>query len=356
MKTVASEGRRYFSSIQVLRGIAAMAVILIHVSDMLQQYTDQHGLFCRLSHIWYTGAAGVDLFFIISGFVMVQSTRYAFQKPGAGRKFLARRFIRIVPLYWLYTSLMLILVLLPSTLKSTSFSAIYTLKSFLFIPALNPTNGLNLPLLPQGWTLSYEVYFYLIYSVLLFFPRKQLPVTLSILFLLSIGSSHLIHLQDPVLEVLTNPMLLEFVLGCYLAFLLDRLNLSSRTAFLTLTSGIILLLLSSFTTLGTEHRLFTWGIPMALVATGFVFLEKNAPPHFPRFLLEMGNSSYSTYLSHVFVLLIIATLLKKDLLPPSFLPNDLIAILSIILCLSCGHISYLTLEKYLSNNFLKQFR
>jgi peptidoglycan/LPS O-acetylase OafA/YrhL len=130
--------------------MAALAVVLFHVSDMLMQYTDRHGVFCRFASIWHTGAAGVDLFFIISGFVMVQSTQGKFQQNGSSKEFMLRRLIRIVPLYWLYTSVMLILVLLPFTLKNHDFSGPYTVKSYLFIPAFNPANGLDLPLLAQG--------------------------------------------------------------------------------------------------------------------------------------------------------------------------------------------------------------
>jgi len=79
--------KRYYSSVQILRGIAALAVVFFHVSEMLIQYTDGHGLFSRFSSLWYTGAAGVDLFFIISGFVMVQSTRGMFAQPGASKVF-----------------------------------------------------------------------------------------------------------------------------------------------------------------------------------------------------------------------------------------------------------------------------
>ena len=162
-------GGGHFSSIQILRGMAALFVVFFHVSEMLLQYTDRQGIFCRFASLWHTGAAGVDLFFIISGFVMVQSTRDKFQKNGSSSEFMLRRIIRIVPLYWLYTSVMLVLVLLPFTLKNQVFSGWYTVASYLFIPVLNPASGLDLPLLAPGWTLSYEMYFYLIFALLL--PR-----------------------------------------------------------------------------------------------------------------------------------------------------------------------------------------
>ncbi len=165
--------KRIYTSIQVLRGFAALAIVFFHISEMLLRYTDGTGLFCTVSPVCHVGASGVvDLFFIISGFVMVESTRHMFQQKRASLTFFTRRLIRIVPLYWFYSTLMLILVLLPFTLQSSVFSATYTLKSFLFIPALNPANHLPLPLLPQGWTLWYELYFYILFSIFLFLTEE----------------------------------------------------------------------------------------------------------------------------------------------------------------------------------------
>ena len=228
--------QRQFVSIQVLRGFAALGVVLLHVVQMLEQYTAGDGPLCRLGVLLHTGAAGVDLFFVISGFVMVQSTKHLFQRPGSSKRFLIRRAIRIVPMYWIATLMMLVLVLLPFTLKGEHFSLGYTLRSLLFIPTSNPASGADLPLLPQGWTLWYEVYFYLIFAVSLRLPaRWALPALVLFLTASSVVGAVLTP-THPLLRVVTSQLLLEFSLGCLLAYQVNRIRLSSRVAFVTISS------------------------------------------------------------------------------------------------------------------------
>lgn len=345
--------KRHYRSLQILRGIAALSVVLLHVSDMLWRYTDRHGLFCQLASVWHTGAAGVDLFFIISGFVMVQSTRTKFRQNGSSREFMTRRLIRIVPLYWLYTSIMLVLVLLPFTLKNQFFSGIYTVKSYLFIPAVNPADGLDLPLLAQGWTLSYEMYFYGIFAVLLRFQERFLLPAISTLFFLSVMVGLWLETQDPILKVVTSPLLLEFVLGCHLARLVNTRNISSRICYILIAGSLIALFFSHRLAGNAELRVIVWGLPAFFLATGCVFLEKNGMEGIPgrKLLTTLGDSSYSTYLSHTFVVLCASTLLKRKLILHT-VHNDLLVFCSVMVCLLVGYISYRYFEKTFSRSLL----
>jgi peptidoglycan/LPS O-acetylase OafA/YrhL len=356
-KQARSANGHYYSSIQVLRGLAALAVILFHVSEMLIQYSDRSGIFCSLAPLWQQGAAGVDLFFIISGFVMVQSTRTMFQQPGACWKFLRKRLIRIVPLYWFYTSLMLLLVFLPFTLQEHHFSLSYTLKSYFFIPALNPATGLDLPLLSIGWTLFYEMYFYLLFALLLCFSKKIFLPAISLFFSLSVLAGFLLPALSPLLKIMSSPLLLEFILGCLLAAVVDK-----KTAIITdssvfryvplilLTAALLCLLLLPFVANAADHRLLFWACPALLLTTALVCCEQRNQPVFPALLLAMGNSSYSTYLSHIFVILCISTLLKRKLLPGLW-GNDLLAGVTVLLCLLAGLLSFRFLEQQISSFF-----
>jgi exopolysaccharide production protein ExoZ len=350
-------GKRHFSSIQILRGMAALAVVLFHVSDMLIQYTDKHGVFCRFASMWHTGAAGVDLFFIISGFVMVQSTQGRFQQIGSSKEFMLRRFIRIVPLYWLYTSVMLILVLLPFTLKNQVFSGLYTVKSYLFIPAFNPANGLDLPLLAQGWTLSYEMYFYAVFALLLCFHQRFLLPAISTLFFLSAAIGLWLGTQNPILKVLTSPLLLEFVFGCFLARLVDARNISTWICCGMIACGLTALWYSQYLDHNVELRLVAWGIPAFFLTAGCVFLEKNGTGRFAKrpILTALGNSSYSTYLIHTFIILCVGTMLKRNVIL-HVVPNDLLAVSSVIVCLIAGYLSYIYLERNFSRILLSFFQ
>ena len=343
--------KRYFTSIQILRGVAALSIVLFHVSEMLLQYTDGHGVFCRFATFWYTGAAGVDLFFVISGFVMVQSTQGAFGRQGAGAVFMARRIIRIVPLYWMYTVIMLLLVLLPFTLKTHVFSASYTIKSLLFIPAINPTHGLDLPLLPQGWTLSYEMYFYLLFTLLLFFEKRFFLPVITAVFLPSALVGLFLEIRDPLWKVVTSPLLLEYVFGCYLGRAVNHRTISRRGSLLLIFLALFLLFQVRGVTIGDQTRLFLWGLPAMLLAAGCVFLEKQGMHHFPEVLVMIGNSSYSIYLSHIFVVLCAGTLAKNKVLVDG-LPNDLFAAVVIALCILTGYLSFTLFEQPISSSLL----
>ncbi len=345
--------KKHFSSIQILRGMAALAVVLFHVSDMLMQYTDRHGAFCRFASMWHTGAAGVDLFFIISGFVMVQSTQGRFQQIGSSKEFILRRLIRIVPLYWLYTSVMLILVLLPFTLKNQVFSGIYTVQSYLFIPAINPANGLDLPLLAQGWTLSYEMYFYAVFALLLCFHQRFLLPAISTLFLLSAAIGLWLGTQNPILKVLTSPLLLEFVFGCCLARLIETRNIPTLICYGMIACGLTALWYSQNLDHNVELRLVAWGIPAFFLTAGCVFLEKNGNERFAKrhILTALGNSSYSTYLIHTFIILCVGTMLKRNIIL-HVVPNDLLAVSSVVVCLIAGYFSYIYLERNFSRILL----
>lgn len=352
-KNKLSEKKR-FTSIQILRGMAVLTVVIFHVSEMLSQYTDRHGIFCSFVSIWQTGAAGVDLFFIISGFVMVQSTQGKFLKNGSSREFILKRLIRIVPLYWLCTSVMLSGEFWLRTLKSQVFSGQYVIKSYLFIPALSPVSGLALPLLPPGWTLSYEMYFYAFFALLLrFHPRFLLPTISTVFFLLAMIGLRITS-PDPILKVITSPLLLEFVLGCYLASLVNKKHISSQTCYLMIVGSLTALINVKYLSSDIDLRLVTWGLPAFFLTAGFVFLEKNGSRFLQerRFLTVLGDSSYSTYLTHTFVVLGISALLKRKIILHT-MHNDLIVISSVIACLIVGYVSYIYFEKIFSRVLLR---
>lgn len=347
-------GEAHFTSIQILRGVAALSVVLFHVSEMLLQYTDGRGAFCRLAPFWYTGAAGVDLFFVISGFVMVQSTQGRFGLEFAGPVFLARRIIRIVPLYWIFTAVMLLLVLLPFTLKSHVFSLPYTITSLLFIPATNPTHGQDLPLLPQGWTLSYEMYFYLLFSLLLFFKERFFLPAITAVFLPSALVGLWLEPRDPLWKVVTSPLLLEFVFGCYLGRAVNHRAISLYGSIIMILLALFLIFQTRGVPIEDQTRLLRWGVPAMLLVAGCVFVEKQGMGWFPGVMVMIGNSSYSLYLSHIFVVLCAGTLAKNRFLVDA-LPNDLFAVAVIVFCILTGYLSFKLLEQPITRTLLVLF-
>ncbi len=142
--------------IEALRAISALAVAAFHFQLDLVHALPQ-------AHVpdLIRGAAGVDIFFVISGFVIARSAAALPAEHGAGY-FFARRLIRIVPLYWSVTLLYLALaVVLPD--RGNTFTLPLVLTSFAFIP-FPRSDGFIQPVIGQGWSLNYEMLFYAIYA------------------------------------------------------------------------------------------------------------------------------------------------------------------------------------------------
>ncbi|MCI5165751.1 MAG: acyltransferase [Candidatus Electrothrix sp. GM3_4] len=261
-------------SIQVSRGIAAILIICFHTWEMLITYTGDGGCCRLLDGVWRAGASGVDIFFIISGFIIVHSTKGKLQGVKSCRLFLQKRAVRIVPLYWIYSCFFLLLVLCPYTLKNTEFSLQHTVLSFLFIPTVNPVTGLVLPLLPQAWTLSYEVYFYIFFATLLLQKKKFILPGLALFFISSVCAGLFIETENALIKVVLNPLLLEFVLGGYLAHQICSISIRNRLCYFMILAGLVTLLLAGVYQIPIDYRVISYGGPCFGIVTGLVCLEK----------------------------------------------------------------------------------
>lgn len=181
------------ANIQALRAIAATLVIFQHI------------------FIVAIGSFGVDIFFVISGFVIAYVS--VFEKPEA---FVLKRLFRVVPLYWLGTlAVFAVAGVAPSLVNSTTSNLIDLVKSLFFIPYVKG-NGLTHPVLFLGWTLNYEVLFYAIFSVALMFGSKAAPVVATIIIsvLVLIGQIFSIHTEP--FRFWTQPITLEFLFGVWI--------------------------------------------------------------------------------------------------------------------------------------------
>jgi len=292
------------ASIQMLRAVAAISVVVYHAQVMLHHTAG----YAYQEH--NTGAAGVDIFFIISGFVMYFTNWDAFRKPGASGNFLLRRIIRIVPTYWAYTTLMTALLLfLPHMFQEMKFGIREAIGSYLFLLFVN-TNGQVGPNIGVGWTLSFEMYFYLLFSLLLFLPRRFSLVGLGAIFTCGIAVRLFLSDIPPQVQLFTNPLLLEFFLGCCLG----ALARTNRFPAVPAAIGFCALGVAAIIATGQlniigdrfdPYRVFFWGIPAACLLYGAVALEARKVLHVPRFLTALGDSSYSIYLIQVFTLPIV---------------------------------------------------
>ncbi|HYZ61861.1 MAG TPA: acyltransferase [Acetobacteraceae bacterium] len=257
--------------IQYLRAIATLTVVAAHSTTRLFEF----------------GEAAVSLFFVISGFVMV----YVSQRGTRPLAFLRARFIRVVPLYWIVTLFVAI---------AYGASEDHLVQSLLFWPHPGP-GGRGWPVIGQGWTLVFEVFFYLIFAATLLGSAKARPWIIASIFAVLCGAGYLLQPTDFVLATYTSPLLLEFAAGALLYEAWRRpLMPTSLPAACMLGIGVLILALQAG--FGSpEHRWLAWGVTSVFVLAGALGMERAG--WMPRFapLKLLGDASYSIYLVQFFV-------------------------------------------------------
>ncbi len=294
-------------SIQALRAIAALSVAFGHLqSESLTMPAAATTGYVPIV-LDLTGA-GVDLFFVISGFVMVYASRDLSQTAGGGQLFLKRRIARIVPFYWMMTTLFLLtMVLMPHALSSAAPTPIEILKSYLFIPYVHAGADVIRPVYKLGWTLNYEMFFYFVFAALLFLPMRWTVFVTAVLFsgLVALGAT--LSPSSGILSFWTNPIILEFVMGSFiaLAFLHGwRQGIGGASALLFL--GICGFAVTTITGLDAHGswRPLLWGLPAALIVAAAALKSDAIAPagRAMGFLVALGDASYALYLLHPMVI------------------------------------------------------
>jgi len=297
---VDTEPKKKIINIQVLRGVAVLSVVLYHIWLFEKQINFGKQL---MPDIFGLGYLGVDLFFVISGFVMVSVTRGKFQQPLGTLLFLYKRITRIYPLYWFYTFL---LVAAYFFLGTDTTSLAVNLKAFVLLPQE------KFPILNVGWTLIHEMYFYVVFSLFLFAPEKWLSRLILIWFFLIIGFNMLIFKTQsitltPAVFHIIHPLTVEFIMGCVMAILFyHNIKINGHAI---LGFGILLTItgmMSYSHECGLWLRVLMVGFPFSLLLLGAVTMESDQSKYFSEILRSIGDSSYSIYLSHTLVIMVIA--------------------------------------------------
>jgi exopolysaccharide production protein ExoZ len=285
-------------SLQYLRGIAALMVVYVHIGVQVPRVSG-HAL--PLSEL---GAYGVDLFFVISGVVMWVTTIDGRTTPVS---FMRKRILRIAPLYWSLTLFVsLVSLLMPSLVQSTSFDLSHLLASLFFVPWENPKFPGFYPVLIPGWTLNYEMMFYVIFAFALLLPsRWRLGMVLFILCGLTlVGATGSVN---GVLSYYTNSIVLEFGAGVLVgALYTSNVGLSRGMASAAVAIGLVLffgLVLST-----NLPGVIAAGVPATLIVGSLVLRERAHPFSDLPLLKHIGDASYSIYLTHIITLPVITKL------------------------------------------------
>ena len=306
-------------AIQIARMFAALLVVFDHalINLMSAGVIDQNHAFAFRS-----GGFGVLVFFLISGFVMAHSMYDKFAVEGSSRTFLLRRLVRITPLYWLVTLLIAALAIAGDRLDSP----VPVLLSMAYIPFLNEA-GEAQPLHGVGWTLNYEMEFYLIFALCLCFSRRTGAVLMSsILIGLVMFSDALVapfassEFWSTSVAFWSEPILLYFLGGFWLGMLRARLDRRQgcKHVAMSVLMGVLIVTLVGYELLLWNDQMPRWleaVFAVALVAAlGLTSsIAVSAPA---RILKVLGDASYSTYLTHGFFLGVLYKLGGPTLLPP----------------------------------------
>jgi exopolysaccharide production protein ExoZ len=291
-----------FPWIQALRALSALAVAFYHVGhDAIGNGGDPRGVIRALIN-FMPWQASVDVFFVISGFVIVHSSGALFARPGAPGIFLRRRLTRIIPLYWIMTTAFIAVLLLNrAQIHGDIGGPVYLLASYLFIPFPRP-DGLVQPAFGLGWTLNYEMFFYLVITPFLAFPRTRAVATVIVLCAVLVACGRVFGFANPQLHFWSNSIILDFLAGMLLAQALAagiRLPAASRYALVAL--AVIELHLSR--NVSPAYRPLVFGIP-ALIFVGAACLGTTTarPGRFATLLIFLGDASYAMYLVHPFIM------------------------------------------------------
>jgi peptidoglycan/LPS O-acetylase OafA/YrhL len=252
-------------SIQALRGIAAVLVMLLHLSKLV-----------------IPGAFGVDIFFIISGFIMVYSTRTS----EAG--FAVKRAIRIIPLYFFATFVQLLLYWLVYLFNHSAYyksllSFQWLMQSLFFVRSVDP-------ILQSGWTLNLEVAFYCVFGIAAFISQKHRAILCAVFLILFVDQA----------------LFLEFIMGMgafyILKYLEEKVTITTLTKTLCTVFCLMLMLYFFYSSKNeafntSNLRAYKWGIPALLFVISFCIATQRL--RLPRWLTYTGDISYSIYLWHI---------------------------------------------------------
>ncbi|WP_275789050.1 acyltransferase family protein [Pararhizobium gei] len=311
--------------IQYLRAFAALAVVVFHAAE-------------KTGHHFAIGAAGVDVFFVISGFIMwVISDR----RPLTPLAFLVERIRRIGPVYWLATLVMVaggLAGLFPNLVVTVQHLA----ASLLFIPARSPSNGEIWPVLVQGWTLNFEIFFYLVFALSLTLPRRFRLATVAAFFVLLVLAGGLFETGNALFLTYTRPIMLEFVAG----MLIGQLWLTGRVP--GPRTGMLLVAAALAGFAGLEifklpFDAFKCG-PLAIaLVSGILALEAAGKVGRWRPLAFLGDASYSVYIWHTFA---ISVLVKFGM--AAGIGSGILFPAAVVAGVIAGSIAYVGLERPLT--------
>ena len=288
-------------SVQILRALAAAMVMIGHAAYEAETIAGKLGQ--ALPQLRFVDwAFGVDVFFVISGFIMLH-TSDGFGGLAGPKRFLMRRLIRVVPLYWLMTSALLIgAFAVPGMLNTPVDGWRMALASYLFIPFATQAGDVH-PVLGLGWTLNYEMFFYAFFALSMLAPLRWAAAAMACSFTVFVWAGMHFQFGSVQLRFWTNPIILEFLFGAGLGLALKAgLRLGAFAAPALALAGCLgaVALGPAFGLAQDLPPLLRNGVPAAMIVAGAVLGPALPASRFVLVLAALGDASYSLYLTHPF--------------------------------------------------------
>lgn len=304
-------------SVQLLRAIAASMVVVGHLIGAAREREDMLGAFTR-PH--FAGGAGVDVFFLISGFIMVYASRRMFGSVRGAGDFMIRRLIRIVPLYWGVTALVLAL-LLAGGRGLPSAEGIAASVFFLPYDTTGRGDGFVFPVVNLGWTLNYEMLFYLLFALFIPLGREKCVAAVVAALALIVSAGVLFGPQHVALRFWSQPIILEFGAGMIIALfsIYRRLVLPVGPRILLVAVAIAYYLadpaglFSLPTTPNGFARVLSWGVASALLLIAAISGPVPLSSRAGALAVRLGDASYALYLLHPLVIVVMLRLVDFGL-------------------------------------------
>lgn len=287
-----------FESLQALRGVACLLVVVYHVAGVEAKFGTGFAPFRPA--LWF-GFAGVDLFFVLSGFIIAATCRADLGKPGRVGGFLFRRAWRIFPVYWVVLALGVAwhVATCPDPLPARQWRAELTDSLFLLPQTSLPR------FLSVAWSLSFELMFYLGFALLFLLPRRAAPVALAGwgLAVLGAGAGGFAP-TNRFAALVVHPYVLEFLAGCVVAWVPARFGRRVALRLVAVAAAWCAagLALASrgpqYLEWASWARVVVFGMPAALVVLAFTGWERGGGRFRRGRLSRVGDASYSIYLIH----------------------------------------------------------
>lgn len=285
--------------IQYLRGYAAILVVITH-------FFNNGGYIPEILNLKLIGEFGVDIFFIISGFIMAY-TLPEFDHSNNKREaisFIKKRILRIYPLYLLILIPILIIYIIKVAIGKTDLSISSIFGSIFLLPGLTNDDRYRM-INPPAWTLVYEMFFYVTLTIIIFFSRtKKASLSIySILILAVIFFVKYFNFQGEKMGwvnltyMIGDPIFIDFIMGFLLFYMLKfKIKTKIKPSFIIFFC-IFITFTSTYLSLTSIPRLICYGVPAFILVSIFTLSDTISSSN-NKTLTFIGGASYSIYLSH----------------------------------------------------------